>query len=165
MPNSDRPRGFAPYGKLLRATPYEAGSACYPGDLIMAASDGQVDPATAGAASGVLGVALSYAAAAGDEVIVADHPDQLFVVQADETEVSAQSDIFNCFDHVATAGDTTYKTSRHELDSSDTSAANAATLQLLKIERRPDNALGEFVDCVVRIYEHQLGTVGGLAGD
>lgn len=158
MPNADQPRGFWPVGKLLRVRPYEAGSACYPGDLVNLASDGQVDPATAGAL--IVGLCLSYASAAGTEVLVADHPDQLIGGQGDETEFDAQTDIGNCVDIVATAGDSTYLASRQEADSS-TIAATTAQLQILGIERRIDNALGTNADMVFRIHEHAFGGAGG----
>jgi hypothetical protein len=153
MANADRPRGFAPYGKIKSANTYEAGAACYPGDLVSLASDGQVDPTAAGAT--ILGCCLSYASAAGAKVLVSDDPEQRYVVQADETEVDAQTDIGNNCDITATAGNSTYKTSRQELDSS-TIGTSAAQLTILDIEQRPDNAFGGFVDVIVRINEHQV---------
>ncbi len=153
MANADRPRGAACKGKPLRINAYEAGSACYPGDFVSIASDGQVDPTAAGGK--ILGVCMSYASAAGAEVLVADHPDQLVVVQASSTEVDAQTDIGNNADIVANSPSTTYKTSRQELDSS-TLGTSAAQLCIIGIESRPDNALGANVDVICRINEHQL---------
>lgn len=160
MANADRPRGFWPVGKLLRVGLYESGAAVYPGDAVKLSSDGQIDPASAGDA--LLGVALSYASGAGLEVMVADSPEQLFGVQADETEIDAQTDIGNNCDITATAGNSTYLVSRMELDSSTQTAAGSAQLQIMRIERRPDNALGTNVDVIVRINEHQL--VDGKSG-
>lgn len=163
MANPDLPKGFEPWGKLLRVGVYESGSAVYPGDVVMLASDGQVDPATAGVATGVLGVALSYASASGVAIAVADHPDQLFACQADEADIDAQTDIGGCCDHIATAGSSTYKASRHELNSSDISAT-LATFQLLRIEPNINNALGAQVKVVVKVAEHQLGHAAVTAG-
>lgn len=159
MANADRPRGFICKGEPKRVNEYESGSACYPGDLVALASDGQVDPVAAGGK--ILGVCLSYASAAGTAIQVADDPDQLVVVQASSTEVDAQTDIGNNADVLATAGSSTYKTSRMELDSS-TLATSAAQLTILGIERRPDNALGAQVDVICAINEHQLN--GDFAG-
>jgi hypothetical protein len=153
MANADRPCGFRPHGKILRANVYESGAAIYPGDAVKLSSDGQIDPAAAGDA--LLGVALSYASAAGAEVLVADDPSQRFVVQADETQVDAQTDIGNVCDIVATAGNSTYKLSRMELDSSDVNTTSGQ-LCILGYERRADNALGTNVDAIVKINEHQL---------
>lgn len=153
MANADRPRGFEPFGEIKSVGVYESGSACYPGDMVALASDGQVDPVAAGAT--ILGCCLSYASAAGARVLVADHPEQRFIVQADETEVDAQTDIGNNCDITATGGSSTYKTSRQELDSS-TIAASAAQLTILDIEQRPNNAFGGFVDVIVRVNEHQV---------
>lgn len=153
MANPDRPSGFRCKGTPKRVNPYEAGSTCYPGDLAAIAADGQVDAAAAGGR--ILGVVMSYAAAAGDEVIIADHPDQLVIGQASAAELDAQTDVGNNCDILATAGNSTYKMSRHEVDSSSVGAA-AAQLTILGIERRPDNALGANVDVICRINEHQL---------
>lgn len=153
MANADRPRGFAPYGKVSRMTRYEAGSEVFPGDAVKLASDGQVDAAAAG--DTLLGVAANYASGAGVELMVWDDPEQSFVGQADETELDAQTDIGNNCDIVATAGSSTYKTSRMEVDSSTVGAA-AAQVTILGIERRPDNAFGGFCDVVFRINEHQV---------
>lgn len=158
MANRDKPCGARPAGRVRSAQIYEAGSTVYPGDFVRLADDGQVDAAAAGTT--LLGVALGYATS-GQKVLVSDHPEQRYVVQADEAEVDAQTDIGNNCDHVATAGNTTYKVSRHELDSS-TIAASAAGLTILDVEQRPDNALGANVDVIVRINEHQL--VDAFAG-
>lgn len=157
MANLDQPQGAVPYGKVVSCGVYESGSAVYPGDFVALASDGQVD---AGADSGsLLGVAMNYCSAAGQELRVADHPDQKFIVQAAGADVDLQTDIGQLCDIEATAGSSTYKASRHELDFSDTGTGQ---LRLLGIDPRPNNALGEFVDCIVVINAHQLAT-GGAA--
>ena len=160
MANKDRPRGFQPQGTPLRLTKYESGAAIYPGDAVALSDDGQIDPATS-AASPILGVALTYAAAAGEDVMVADHPDQRFVVQADGSDVDAQTDIGNNCLILDTAGDATYRVSRQELDSSTISAVSTTSaaypLRILKIDERPDNALGAQADVVVAVNNHQLG--------
>lgn len=155
MANLDMPRGFDVKGVPLRVNKYEAGSACYPGDLVTMASDGQVDPVTAGVE--ILGVCMTYASAAGAVVIVADHPDQLIVGQVESTQVDAQTDIGNVADITATAGNSTYKTSRQEVDGASLAAGSSAQLQILGIVDSPNNALGGFVDVVCRINEHQFG--------
>lgn len=154
MANLDTPRGFECKGVPLRVNKYESGSACYPGDLVTLASDGQVDPVTAGVI--ILGLCMSYASASGAAILVADHPQQLIIGQADETEIDAQTDVGNMCDIVATAGNSTYKTSRQEVDSS-TIGTGSAQVQILGIEDKPNNALGGFVDVICRINEHQFG--------
>jgi hypothetical protein len=154
MANADRPRGFWPHGKILRLSEYESGSACYPGDMVVLASDGQVDP-SASAGTALLGCCISYASAAGQSVLVCDDPEQKYVVQADETQASSQAIVGCAADVVVTAGDSTFKTSRQELDSSD-AAQSAGPLIILAKETRPDNAFGAQVDLIVKINEHQL---------
>ncbi len=157
MANGDTPKGFAPYGKVLRMNRYEAGSTVYPGDVVTLASDGQVD--TTGGTGVILGVAMNYALV-GEKLMVCDDPEQRFVAQADETEIDAQTDIGQTCDVTLTAGSSAYKTSRQEVDSS--TIGSSKQLVILDYERRPDNALGGFVDAIVRINKHQL--VDAFAG-
>lgn len=153
MPNADRPRGFQPYGKVRQAIKMEAGSACYPGDALTLASDGQVDPASAGGA--IVGIALNYASGAGEPVNVSVDPMQLYVVQADGSEISSQAAVGLVADITATAGDSTLKQSRQELDSSAANTGGAQQLLIVGLEPRPDNAWGEFADLIVKINENQ----------
>lgn len=165
MSNADRPSGFRPHGKVLRQRDYVADAAIYPGDLVERTAAGKVQAMATGTdGSQLLGVAMSYAAADGDAVQVADHPDQLYVVQADGSDIDAQTDINLNYDVVVTAGNSTYKASRMELDS-DSGATTAATpLNLIAIDPRPDNALGAQVDCIVKINMHVYGSDEGSAG-
>lgn len=154
MANLDRPRGFECYGQPLRVTPYVAGSACYPGDFVTAAADGQVDPATAG--SLLLGLAMNYAAAAGDVLQVADHPDQVFVGQVAAAEYDNADDMFTTADILATAGNSTYKASRQEIDGASLSTSATAQLRVIGIIPRPNNAVGANVELKCRINEHSF---------
>lgn len=162
MANSDRPRGAEPYGRQRRITPYTAGATIYPGDFVHMEADGLVDPAAA--AEAICGVAVSYAAASGDEVLVADDPDQQFIVQADGSDIDAQTDINLNYDILATAGDSTYRRSNHELDSSTGNTTATLQLKLIGIQPRVGNALGAQVDCIVTINNHQHKGGTGTAG-
>lgn len=160
MANLDRPCGFRPYGPVKASKVMEAGSAIYPGDAVKLASDGQVDSASAG--NTLFGVALTYASAAGADVLVSYDPSQLYTVQSDETEASAQTVVGLNADIVATAGNSTYKASRQELDSSVAAAGGSQQLTIMGYEKRPDNAFGAQVDLIVKINENQL--VDSFAG-
>ncbi len=160
MANKDTPKGFRPLGEPTQIVVMEAGSACYPGDMVRLASDGQVDPATAGAT--ILGLCLDYASAAGTKVRVSVDPDQLYVGQADETELDAQTDIGNLCDILATSGNTTYKVSRQEVDSSTVGTGSGGQLVIMGLSSRIDNAFGAQAEVIVKINEHQLVT--GFAG-
>lgn len=162
MANQDQPRGASPVGVPLRVTAHVAASAIYPGDFVKLDSAGKVS--VAAASDALCGVAASYASADGEQVMVFDSPMQLFVVQADETEIDAQTDINLNYDIVATAADSTYKVSRHELDSSTGAVTATLPLKLLKVEPRVGNALGAQVDCIVSINNHQLSGGTGTAG-
>lgn len=165
MANDDRPRGAEPHGKVLRATKYVADAAIYPGDFVEPTSAGKVQALSSATSNPILGVALSYAAADGDEVLVADHPDQLFKIQSDDaTEPAAQTAIGLNYDAVITAGNSTYKISRMELDGSSGATTAATPLRLVDIDNRPDNAFGANADCIVRINMHALGADAGSSG-
>jgi hypothetical protein len=155
MANLDRPQGFRLQGKPLRVQPYTSGAACYQGDLVKMSSDGFIDPCSAGDL--ILGVCMGYASTSGVSVMVADHPDQQIVGQVAASEIDAAGDLFNTADIVATAGDSTYKISRHEIDGSSQSGSATAQLRLLRALPATGNALGQYVDVVCQINEHQFG--------
>lgn len=154
MANADRPSGFAPHGEPLRVNSYVSGGAVYPGDAVTQDATGRMAAATAGQV--LQGVAVSYASAAGADILVADHPDQQFIAQADGNDIDAQTDIGQNVDLLATAGNATYKLSRQELDSSTIASDSTLQFRILGIEPAVDNAFGEFAKVVVRINKHQL---------
>lgn len=159
MANLDRPRGFECKGIPLRVNKYQSSAACYPGDFVTLGAGGQVAPVAAGGV--ILGLCLNYVAASGSDVIVADHPDQLYVGQCDAGAVDAQTDIGNTADIKATGGNSTYKASRQEFDDA-TLGTSTAQLLLLGIEDRPNNALGANVAVIVRVNKSQMN--GSYAG-
>ena len=126
----------------------------YPDDLVTLNSSGLV--VAAAASQDLLGAARGFAAASGDQISVADHPDQQFVIQADETEIDAQTDVGQNANILATAGNSTYKVSRMELDSSTIASDSTLPLRILGIEAAVDNAFGAQAKCIVRINRHQL---------
>jgi len=161
MANDDRPKGFEPKGYPLRVNKYVAGGTIFPGDAVHMEDDGKVDAAAA--AEATLGIAISKAAD-GENVLVSDDPNQLYIVQASGSDINVETDINLNYDILATSGSTAFNISRMELDS--TSGGTTATLQLklIAIEDRSDNALGAQVDCIVRLnnqnYAGGTGTVG-----
>lgn len=161
MANKDRPKGFEPYGEIKQVVVLESGSAVVAGEFVRLAADGQIDAVAAG--DTILGLCLDRADAAGSKVRVSCSPDQLYVGQADETEIDAQTDIGNNCDILATAENTTYYVSRHEIDSS-TIAASAAQLTILGLRPAVDNAFGGFAEVIVKINEHQGFGADAFAG-
>lgn len=185
MANIDFPRGLAPYGELLRATLYQAPSAVvgnvslFIGDpVILTGTGNQVDIATAGTGNPLLGAILAtydtnmvptnYHLDNGGAgyILVADHPDQLFVAQGDgDTSIFSADDAGGNVNLVATAaGSTVNYRSGWELDDSDTGGATAGDqVRLMKVVPRPDNTVGlAHCDWIVRINNHQqtAGIVG-----
>lgn len=162
MANLDQPSGFSPKGEALRENKYLAGGVVYPGDCVKLDAAGKVVVAAAGDA--LCGVANSHASADGESVMVWDHPDQLFIGQADDASIDAQTDINLNYDILATAGSSTYKVSRQEVDASTGSATATVVLKLLAVEEKVGNALGAQCKVIVRINNHQLSAGTGTAG-
>lgn len=162
MANADRPNGAMPKGVVYRINKYTANEAIYPGDFVNLDADGKVQPADASEA--LLGVAISYCSADGEVCMVADDPQQLYVIQSDSADIDAIADFNLNYNIVATAGNSTFKQSRMELDGDSGATTATLPLKLLEIDRRPDNALGSSVDCIVKINNHEMaggtGTVG-----
>lgn len=156
MANVDRPRGLECYGEVMRLSPYTAGSAIYPGDPVKLDADGKVDRS---AGDALIGVAASYAAADGATVLVYDHPEQLFIIQADDASIDAVTDYGGNFDIALGSADTTYRKSQAELDGDTADAHTEATnpLKLIRKDESVNNEFGANVDCVVKINNHQLG--------
>ncbi len=155
MANADKPVGAVPFGADAKFNRYVAGAAIYPGDFVKKSSDGKIDPASASDA--LIGVAASYAAAEDAVVMVYDDPDQKFIVQSDGTNPDAQTDIGLNYNITATAGDSSYKVSRMELDDNTGATDSNLPLRLLDIVQAGDNALGAQAKCIVKINNHQLG--------
>lgn len=161
MANADRPRGAEPKGEPLRVNEYVAGAQCRPGDIVSKKADGKVDPYSAGASEKPLGVAMSNAAD-GEAVQVSDDPEQLYYIQADGSDIDAQTDIGLNYEVVDTASDATFKISRMELDSDSGAITTTLPLRLVAVDSRPDNALGAQVDCIVKLNNAQLNENDGL---
>ncbi len=163
MANSDRPQGFRPYGSMKNApVEMEAGSACYPGDFVSLADDGQADPTAAG--GDIYGLALSYASGAGEKVSVLPAAGQLFIGQASASDINAQTDIGNLCNILDTAGNSTYKQSRQEVDSTTIGTGSGGQLVILQVDRTTGNAFGEFVDVIVQVNENQISGETDFAG-
>lgn len=155
MANKNQPIGLEPAGPVLRATEYTATSVVYPGDLVKKDANGTI--AAAAATEAACGVALTYAAAAA-KVIVADHPDQRFVIQADDATIDAQTDIGLNADIITGSPSTAYKRSGMQLDASTVATTQALVLKVIEVSKRVDNVLGDKVDVVVQINQHQLAS-------
>jgi hypothetical protein len=163
MANQIKPQGAIPKGNPRRTNAYVAGGTVHPGDFVTMDATGRV--ATSAATTALCGVAASYAAAAGDTVLVHDDPAQLFEVQSNGAEPAAQTAINLNYDIVATSANTTYRVSKHELAGS--TAATTSTLPLKLVALQPiagEDGFGSRAKCVVLINNHQLNSGTGAAG-
>lgn len=160
MANNNQPNGLKPHGELIRARKYVAGSTVYPGDPVSLATDGQVDPSIT---VPLIGVALHYATA-GENVMIADHPDQMFEVQADGAV--ATTDINGNYDLVLGSPSTTYKRSACYVDAatSDNTTATLAVKVLSIGDAVNNSANAAYNDVIVKINNHSLNGGTGTAG-
>lgn len=168
MANVDLPRGFRPYGELLHTGIYVAGGTIYPGDIVKqdvgAANTTSLRmrcvAGTGGDTDQILGVAMNYATV-GQSIRVADDPAQLFAGQCDGADFDDNADLGNNCGILATGGDSTYKVSRMEIDSSDIATTNTHQVKIIGVVPRQDgkNAFGEFVEVIFKINSHQLGNI------
>lgn len=161
MANTDRPRGLKPAGVVLRATEYTASAAVYPGDPVALAATGKI---ARSAGDALIGVALGYAAA-DEKVLVADHPDQLFVCQSD-TSLADISVVGGNYDITLGTADTTYNVSTAELNGATADAHTTGVdnpLKLLALSPEIGNDWGADCDVVVKINNHKLSGGTGTA--
>lgn len=161
MANKDMPKGAEPCGRLYPAQPYKAESVIYQGDFVKKNAAGTVERAAA--AGAILGVAMSNAAA-GEDCLVSDDPDQTYVIQAAAGAIDAQTDIGLNADIVVGTANTTYKRSAMELDDSTLATTATLPLKIIRVDRSVDNALGANCKVVVRINNHQNSAGTGSAG-
>lgn len=157
MANKDQSMGFRPFGALKSSSDYMAGGTVYPGDIVKLDNAGKVVQAAAGT-SAALGVALNYAVS-GSTVNVADDPSQLFVGQADDATIAAQTNLNLNYNITVGTASTLYKRSAMEVDASTGATDSNLPLKVLKLGKDIDNAFGDQADVVVKINNHQLGNI------
>ena len=183
MANVDRPRGLEPIGPILSAREYKCVSAyaqdLFIGDPVIAIATGRdIQIAVPGSTNALIGaiigiadenkVPLAYqdSAHVGEGYItVADHPDQLFVIQGDgDTSYLDENDCNGNVPLVSAVGSTVTYRSGWELDDSAAGAATAAEqIRLIRPQDRPDNTIAiANCDWICKINNHQglQGIVG-----
>jgi hypothetical protein len=179
----DRPRGLEPIGPLLSAREYKCVSAyaqdLFIGDPVVAIATGRdINIATPGSTNALIGaivaiydenkVPLAYwdSGHVGEGyIVVADHPDQLFVCQGDgDTSYLDENDCNGNVPLVSGGGSTVTYRSTWELDDSATGGAEAAEqIRLIRPQDRPDNTIAiANCDWICKINNHQglQGIVG-----
>jgi hypothetical protein len=93
---------------------------------------------------------------------VLDDPSQLFLVQADG--VVAQADIGKNADPTAsTTGSTTTGVSAGSLSSASIAKTAALTFKIVGLSNQADNSMGLYAVLVVKLNQHQYGSVGVAA--
>lgn len=163
MANIVRNTGLRPYGEVRRATQYTANAVIYPGDAVQMGSSGNVIQYAGASATGLLGVAAQYSSGQGQPILVWDHPDQNFVIQADAA-INNQQNLFYNFQITQTTGSSQFKVSRMQLTASSSGTGAPMPLKALFLDPRPDNAFGSYADVVVTINNHIYKGGTGTSG-
>lgn len=132
MANTDRPRGFKPYGRdpLIGLYKADGSQTIAVGDLVVMDSDGYIDIATAGSGNAIVGVAASAVASAteGDAIYVWCDPNQMFIGQC--SDALDQNDLYAAAS-TGTAIDFTGSTGIMELVSQDVTTGCLKIMQLM----------------------------------
>jgi len=90
---------------------------------------------------------------------VLDDPNQLFLIQADGAVTQANIGK-NADPTASTTGSTTTGISAGTLKSSSIAKTAALTFKIVGISNSPDNAIGTYTVVVVKLNQHQYGSVG-----
>ena len=90
---------------------------------------------------------------------VLDDPSQLFLVQADG-DVTQANIGKNADPTASTTGSTTSGVSNGSLSSASIAKTAALTFKIVGLYESPDNALGNYAVLVVKLNQHQYGSVG-----
>lgn len=93
---------------------------------------------------------------------VIDDPNQLFLVQADGAVTQANIGK-NADPTAATTGSTVNGISNGSLSSASIAKTQALTMKIVGLYQSPDNALGNYAVVVVKLNQHQYGSVGVAA--
>jgi len=190
MANTNKPFGLRPLGNLSATGAQKQygyqiadnqSGAIYQGDLVVV-YDGYIikyDAATHTAPTGVFnGVQYQDPTRAGKptwknyypgsvdvtngttiDCEVIDDSNQLFLVQADGAVTQANIGK-NADPTASTTGSTTTGISNGTLSSSSIAKTAALTFKIVGLSTTPDNALGTYAQVVVKLNQHQYGSVG-----
>jgi hypothetical protein len=90
---------------------------------------------------------------------VLDDPSQLFLVQADGAITQANIGK-NADPTAATTGSTTTGVSAGSLSSASIAKTQALTFKIIGVSEQPDNEIGTYTVVVVKLNQHQYGSVG-----
>lgn len=166
MANLDYPNGFTIIKGWERCNEYDlaaANSQIGEGDLIERHTDGYVRPAVVGSLTMIGVAAESKAANSGGKLKVYDDPNAVFVAQADDANIAAQTDLRLNYDIVPSTPHAVTGRSTMEIDAS-TKAATATLpikiLRLASILTKEGNALGANVKVECIINNHLLKSTG-----
>jgi len=161
LANINRPNGFHAQPPYCSPHMYEvdadSATAVFKGNMMMLNADGYAANATAASAA-LLGSTDDFlAGSTAGEITIHDDPDQLYSAQDDGSGTPAQTDIGNNADHVATAGVTALRLSKHQIALS-TAVNTTEGFTLLSLLEAPGRTIGDNAVWLVRVMEHLMRT-------
>lgn len=140
------------HGDLLRVAPYACSTPVRSGAIVSLNSAGAVVEQT-NASTAILGVAIGYADGINEtSVTIADHPDQEYVVEADDGSAFTQTDIGN---NCACVAGTAYMTTESGNAIDHTSKATTSTLPFRIVGIQDSKDSGSNGAAVIRPNNHQ----------
>lgn len=175
MARGDAPFGFKPWGTILRKQLYPVNAAAtvmFKYDMAKQSANGDLDAGTAGDGVFLRGSILAcfdssmlpttyIADSATGYVLVADDPNQLYVVQEDLSGASlALTDVGQNLNLISThRGNTTTGISKMEIDSSDKSAQHNAQFKIIAChpEDKKTSAAAHYRRWIVSLNYSDLG--------
>lgn len=189
MANVNKPFGLRPVGNLSATGAQKQygytiasgyGTAIYQGDLVVV-YDGYIikyDAATHAAPTGVFNGCQYNDPTRADKPTwknyypgsitpnigsiiceVLDDPNQMFLIQAGGSVVAANIGK-NADPTASTTGSTTSGVSAGSLDSASIAKTAALTFKIVGLNQDPENAFGTYAVVVVKLNQHQYGSVG-----
>lgn len=172
MANSNNPHGlrplYVPSGGPIQTNVYSKAAtldtAIFRGDAVARVADGSISAKTTDITPGTTnysGVSLNYgAASAATDHTVVDDPTVVFEAQADGA--LAEADMGLNANLVLTAGNTSTKISKHQVNSATEAVDATLDVHLARKLNVPDNDYGAYVRLEITFNKHRMApaTVG-----
>jgi hypothetical protein len=172
MANVNFPHGLRPLGVSLsggapvfeefsKAVGY--GTAIFVYDAVNRVADGTIEASATPGTTLYSGVSMNYGAlSTATTHTVCISPDAIYEAQANDGTGFAEADMGLNANLVLTAGNTTTKMSKHQINVTGADVTNTLDVHLLKLLNVPDNAAGGYARVEIMFNKHRMapGVVG-----
>jgi hypothetical protein len=165
MANVNNPYGFRCLGRTLDGGAPQVeefdkvvgyGTTIFPGDLVNQVADGSIEVSITPGTTLISGVALNYGAlSTATKHLVTVSPGAVFEAQENAGSALVAADNGLLCNAVLTAGDTTKKQSKHQINSTGKDVTATLDLKLLMLLKVPNNDYGAYSRWEVVINKHR----------